>query len=593
MVKAAGIEKAKLAVAELFEHLGIEQVFCIDDVYAQQWKIEDVQAAQLALDAQGLLAIVPEFGKDVPEDRDVRRQAFLKLWEGMDSPTRQERGKKILALAAAGDPTTPNDHVVASALQEIVGTGRLVPLSPAAWEKQEPEVVKAAASHRSLVLFDQDLSDAGGSRTGGMDLVKSLLAKDGSGNLLCGLLTHTATIADQQGRWEALSQEPGVDRDRFVVVSKEWLRVDPFGFARMLKHVALSPDCQRLKAKIKAMLASAVNEAAKRVDGISVFDFEHVVFRGAYVEGMWEPDMVFRLHAIFNRTELRKQSYGDKDLSALLERPRKVSAILTDSESAPALSSWRLQQQELYDSEEHVNKLHLPLEIGDIFQKTDGGSTKSFILIGQPCELMVRSNGKREPDVSDVVLAEVATSEKLEAYIKLLNLRSHAELLQLKLYAELLPYFGNDPAIKHFVMFRRTYLVSPCVLDMCVFNADGIAAMAVSTPCPDQLTPAWSKRFAVTQEKVKATVGRYAKFAEGRSDDKALLAALRHEAIKVFPPSVSNSSLFKATVSLTKDGGSVAFNCKRVGRLCRQRATALALQYAACISRPAFDREMQ
>lgn len=575
MAEVANIEKAKAAVSELLQNLGIEQVFCIDDVYAQEWSIEDVQAAQLGLDTQGLLDIMPEFGTVVPGDRDVRRLRFGELWSDMDAATQQERGKRILALAASGDSASPNDHRVASTLQDIVGTGRLVPLSPAAWEKQELDVVGKAAAHRMLVLFDQDLSDAGGSKTGGMALVKNLLAKDTSGNLLCGLLTHTATMANQHEQWEAQSQEHGMDRDRFVIVPKEWLDKDPVGFARMLKLVALSPDCKKLKAKIKVLLTSATAEAAKQVDGISVFNFDQVVFRTAYEEGMWEPDMLFRLHAIFHRTELLRLSHGDKELSQLLERPRKVSLIPTDSESTPARSSWRLQRQEMYDSGEYINGLHLPIEIGDIFQKADGKSTKSFILIGQPCDLMVRSNGERAPEIDDVVLAEVVPSDRQ------------------KPYTELLPCFSEDLAAKHYVMFRRVHAVAPCVLDLCVLNADGKAVMDLSRPCPDQLTPAWKKRFEIASQKAKSIIGQYAKFGEGKSTDKGVLAALRQEAIKAFPPSVSNSRLFSATVELVANGGRMAFNCKRVGRLCRQRATALALQYAACISRPAFDRELQ
>jgi hypothetical protein len=164
---------------------------------------------------------------------------------------------------------------------------------------------------------------------------------------------------------------------------------------------------------------------------------------------------------------------------------------------------------------------------------------------------------------------------------------------KLKPYTELLPCFGNDPASKHYVMFRRIHVVAPCVLDLCVFNADGKAIMDLSASCPDQLTPAWKKRFEVAQHKVKSIVGRYSTFAEGKSADKAILSALRQEAVESFPPSISNSAVFKATIEFSADGGRVAFNCKRIERLCRQRAAALALQYAACISRPAFDRELQ
>jgi hypothetical protein len=376
-----------------------------------------IQAAQLELAPQGLLAILPEFGAAIPDDRDIRRQQFRQLWDRMDPATQEDRAKKILALARSKDADARDDGGVALTLQEIVGKEQIVTLSPNAWEKQAPEIIAATANHRALVLFDQDLSEAGGSPTGGMALIKNLLAKAEANNLLCGLLTHTATMENQHERWEVLSREPGVDRDRFVVVPKQWLSQDPVGFARMLKLVALSPDCQKLKTKIKSLLDSATAEAAKQVDAISVFDFDHVVFRDSYEEGLWEPDALFRLHGIFHRTELRKSSHVDEDLLALLDRLRTVSLIPTDCETILSPSSWRLQQQEMYEPGDYINALHLPIEGGDIFQKTDGGSTKSFILIGQPCDLMVRTNdGQRHPEITDVHLAEIAPLDTQKGY---------------------------------------------------------------------------------------------------------------------------------------------------------------------------------
>ena len=421
------IDKARAAVADLFQNLAIGNVYCIDDIYSQEWKVEDIIAAQLELDTKDLLAIMPEFGTAIPDDNEVRRAQFRQIWEKMEPATQQERAKSIWALARSKNEAQKDDEV-ATALQEIIGKDRLVTLSPTAWEKAELTIIAKSESQRSLVLFDQDLSDAGGSKTGGMVYIKNLLAKDAARNLLCGLLTHTATMVNQHERWEELSREPGVDRDRFVVVPKQYLSQDPVGFPRMLKMVALSSDCQKLKANIKAHLQAASAAAAAQVDAISVFDFDHVVFRNSFEEGLWEPDALFRLHGIFHRTELRKNSHTDTQLSELLDRLRAVSQIPTDSKSVPSLSSWRLQQLEMYDSGDYINGLHLPIEVGDIFQKTSGGSTKSFILLGQPCDLMVRtSDGKRSPEITEVLLAEIVSSNEP------------------KPNSELLSYFGDEP----------------------------------------------------------------------------------------------------------------------------------------------------
>ena len=176
MPETTNIDVAKAAVADLFQNLAIQRVFCIDDVYAQQWEFEDIQAAQLELDPEGLLTIMPEFGAAIPDDRDVRREQFRQLWNRIDLATQSQRAKKILTLARSKDDAGRNDAGVATTLQEIVGKERLVTLSPTAWEKQAPEIIAGAANGRALVLFDQDLSTAGGSPTGGMVLVTMALS---------------------------------------------------------------------------------------------------------------------------------------------------------------------------------------------------------------------------------------------------------------------------------------------------------------------------------------------------------------------------------------------------------------------------------
>jgi hypothetical protein len=196
MPEPTDIDKAKAAVSELLKNLSIGQVFCIDDIYAQQWTIEDVQVAQLEMEPPNLLAIMPELGATIPDDRDVRRQQFRLAWDKLTIDKQSDLSKKILTHTTSKDQPTPNDYGVATTLQEIIGQGRLVALSPADWQRQEAEIVAKAATLRSLVLFDQDLSLAGGSATGGMALIKNLLGKDTSANLLCGLLTHTATMAN-------------------------------------------------------------------------------------------------------------------------------------------------------------------------------------------------------------------------------------------------------------------------------------------------------------------------------------------------------------------------------------------------------------
>lgn len=582
MAETVAADKAKLAIAELLASLGIVRVFCVDDYYSQKWKLDDVLASQGSISPEQLVASLPLIGV-VPTDPEVRREEVRKAWERLGLAEQEAAALRIMSLAKVIPASMENDAKAASKLRDVVGE-HLTELSPAAWEKEEGEVLKEAAKSCCLLLFDQDLSGADGSATGGMALIKNVLGKDTSGRLICGLLTHTASPNNQHEVWERAAEDAGVERDRFVLVAKGWLSEDPLVFARMLKLVALAPLCKQMKEKAGEILQAVNAEAAQGIENLSVFDFDHIVLRGSYTEGIWEADTLFRLHTIFHRPALRAKAYGNQELKDLIGRMRKVSLIPTDSQGAavPEQTTWVLQQQEMYETGDHINQLHLPTEVGDIFERTDGQSKKAFILLGQPCDLMVRSQGERAPEISDVLLVEIIPVAEI--------IPRNPEEVGRPLYTETIEYYGDDRQAKWHVKFRKTHFVDPCVLDMCVFQSDGVSRMDVATACPDGLLPAWTKRFDVLKKRAEVILRRYKTFGENLPKEKVMPEMLR--AAKLFPPMIGNSRLFKATVEFEENGGRVFFNCKRIRRLCRPKAVALTLQYASCLTRPAFDRDL-
>jgi hypothetical protein len=444
-------------------------------------------------------------------------------------------------------------------------------LSPQEWAAQRDAIIAKAKTGGSLLLFDQDLRAGDGTATGGMMIIAQVLAGQDIGSMMCGLLTHTVQMANESEAWQSLAKAHGVSVDHFIVIAKENLKVDPMQFARMLKLVALLPDCREMKTCVHQIFIDSASEAAKQVDAIDVFDFEHAVLRVANDEGMWEPDMLFRLFGIFQRTELLRRSYTDQKLEQVTRKLRAISNIPTDSPGKPKPSTWKLQQRDMYESGEHINRLHLPIEIGDVFSKTDGNATKHYILLGQPCDLMVRPNGERRPKVTHVLLGEVQAVEKPSRY------------------DEIIPYFADDPASRHYVRFKRIHSVPIIVLDLCVFNQDGVARLPET--CPERLTPAWCARHTEIKKRLTNLIAEYDKFGNGKAADN-ILTTLRSSLFEMFPPVVGKDGLFRPTLETIAGNRTLTFNCARVKRLHRSRAAALALYYASCFSRPAFDRDL-
>ena len=487
------LSTARETVDELLNTMEISRVICVDDVYAQKQTLEDILPILAQLSPDELNRISSEIDEDIAADlpEEIRNEKFRRAWGNLNSEKQQTLSKQILAMASTKDPEDVDDSGAASILEELVGEDKLVPLSLSQWNEKYEEILDSAKTTKTLILFDQDLSMDGGSTTGGISLISNVLASDAADKLLCGLLTHTVTIDNQYEAWEEQSREHGVDRDRFVLIAKNWLSHDPLGFARMLKLVTLSPFCKLLKEKTAEILHQATDSAKEQVGNITVFDFEHIVCRAAHAEGMWEPDMLFRLFGIFHRAEARRRARGTEELEEIARHLRLVSNIPTDSDSSPAITTWKIQQEEMYDAGDYVNKLHLPIDIGDIFKKTDGGSSKSFILLGQPCDLMVRSDGKRYPEINEVMLAEIVMSDEQRPY------------------TEELPYFGDDPTQRYFVKLRQVYPVKLYVLDLCVYNEDGRAVFDFASSCPKGLTPAWKKRFDKSKATLEKMVRKY------------------------------------------------------------------------------------
>ena len=316
-----------------------------------------------------------------------------------------------------------------------------------------------------------------------------------------------------------------------------------------------------LKQKTAKIIGEAASTAGSRVDAISIYDLDHIVFQVSAEEGLWEPDMLFRLHALFHRLESRRLAHEGGELETIARRLRSVSHIPTSTKFTPPSTAWEIQKSELFEAAEYLNENHLPLELGDIFQKTGSTSKKRYILLAQPCDLMVRSDGKRQPEVAHVPVAEVVSTPDQSPY------------------AVEMECFGNSRNERWCVKLKQVHQVSAWLLDLCVFNNGGSATMIVGDEAPVGIRPAWQARYSIL-----------AKLVERRLKRLDLLSPVQ-EKFKSGPTcDLLNEGLFKGMVVDQNGRRGVEYNCCRVGRLSRARAFGLLTAYTGFLSRPAYDR---
>src|SRR6202041_2693797 len=307
-------------------------------------------------------------------------------------------------------------------------------------KRWEAEKDKIFGSNKPLILLlvDEDFSkEPGGSRSDGLKIIKEVIKQGNPDVFLCGLLSHGYSASDVHQQWTELCEREGLDKSRFVLIPKWLLDEDPDGlmtFLRLTKLAVLNRPADQLKQRASEILSKAQTAAAKDLSSIDIYDFDHIVFRSSEQEGIWEPDTLFRVFGLFHRDETRRAAKGDDGFHELAARIRVISQIATPTQVTPSFNTWKIQRMELYEDSEYLNPYCLPIELGDIFEKS-GGTSKQYILLSQACDLMVRSTGDRHFAMTEGLFAEVVKGEQ--------DLRTHAEL----------QYFDPDHKDKYFVSF--------------------------------------------------------------------------------------------------------------------------------------------
>ncbi len=556
---------------ELFSILGIEQIVCVDDQYRTLASetlndIIGICAANGTEKIEALAGTIPQLRNVLfSEDEDIWQMQLRQLWETLD-----DENRKIIYSSVEDDSS--KDRQAAEGLKGLLlgAPGiQYQELSFSQWKEQKEQYLTDESSARTLFLFDRDLSKDGGTSNGGINSIKKIL--EDCPNATCGLLSHTFEADEEVSKWDSFADEYDLDRNRFMPISKTYFSEDKMDdFLQRLKLVALNKHCEELRNSVSGIIRKTYEDSRLEIDNLNIYDFEHIVFRSSYNEGIWEPDTLLRLHGLFHRNTLREMARKNSDLQKLTNKIRRISLLPSDRPKSD--TSWKIRRLELYEDESHINGMHMPLELGDIFEKTVGG--KKFILLAQPCDLMVR-DGKRKHTVFESLLAEIVKSPD-------------PPIDQQRYYK--LSYFGKEKGEEHYVDFNNMCTVKLCHLDLCVFQPDGSAMFSMGQECPKGVIPSWEKYFKNLKKDFEKIIKHY-KVLEGLLKDAPKVK--RKQFISMAVPKSTNEkqSLLKGNIRFEKGKATLSYNFRRVGRLCQPQAGDMLMQYARKMSRMAFEHD--
>lgn len=572
------IVAARKAIEQVLAALHIATVICVDDVYG----IEDVdsgvelvigwfaQALSLVEAAVcGALLGEPSFF-DVLDD-EIWKRRLTAHWQGLG---REGKAEVLDDLAEILDINVgiQTDLGGASLLADLIPGGMLRELAPADWEREEDTILKGVIEGKGLLcLFDHNLQGAHGyTDSSGIMLLERAIGARMSHPVICGLLTHTVRGDEEIAKSTEFADQHGLRRQDFLILSKDRLS-DPMRFAHGIKMMSLNHARDFLTGRVTEMAQKADRQANDDLMEVDVYNFDYMVLRSSEKEGVWEAETLFRLFEILRRVAFRKEAFTPAQRAALDGRIAQIRAVREveippDEPEYPPNQRWEIRRLELYENEDFINQVHLPLELGDVFRDRQG---RYYILVCQPCDLMVRNNGQRAAEF--VTLLKVTLPSEQPGEVSSFTLR----------------YFSLGSNPEAYAKFRSAYQLSAAVLDLAVFNADGRCRFDPSATPPSLLHMPWRKRFEAISGEFQQYRSRFDELhqiLEGAN----LSGPTGDYLQKALAGRICRSNL---DVSLKYTDGVFDFGLRRVGRYRQPGATRLLSRYVAFLSRDAAEHE--
>ncbi|HEX3239142.1 MAG TPA: hypothetical protein VHR18_03275 [Solirubrobacterales bacterium] len=544
---------------KLLVHLGIKRVLVVDDqfippgaVYTLQYEVgegPELEALPPLPDGADYEQHIENHWPDVPIEEKVKVRKNLLKRDNLADPT--------------GDPTRVSSHI---------GNLYFRGMTLHEWEVEKERLLDN--HQRALVLFDVNFGDETrkDNDRSGLRLAKAALEQ--TGDHVVGLLTTEAPEGKEAATADKWAGQGDIERAGLVVINKRLLSgedaKDLPELVEQVRAVLLASQIGTLRREVQDGLEEAMKHAAASIGDETPQVLEDLVFRSSREGGEWEGDTWFRLFKTLGIKKARERLATDKVVRRGIEDVRNLlHARPADAHEASEALAFRVEKAEAYDDAAYVNGAGLPIANGDLFQTQHG---KVFILVGQPCDLALRPEGRAYDPSAAFLLAvrevvEEGTKDGTSRY--------------------LLPRGGPTGDGEWAVRFRPEYQAAFDVLDLVSFNTEGKATIAPHARIKlEPLLPGLQRRLEQIEnaaEKVGVLLKLIDEAELGEVIKKKAGNDLRHKILDEGGP-------FKATLGSSPTR--FAFHCKRIGRLTGTYADALLVAHASARSRTAHAHEL-
>ena len=588
-------------IQAIFTKLKVIKVFFIDDAINQDTGKDTFKGLVQSIIAKEKfddLRAITMSGIDFTVDETVMLDHIDKVWDDLKHSKQLRYFEKVYTIA--GNPTAITDLNVSNKLKDFFNAGQIDFLTPNEWDvRYEQILAEVPPGNKIFVIFDQDLKLAQGRYSEqliqGEQLILELKQKNVEEKVIISLLTHTITACEDElpKRAEICERLTALEISDFFVLAKVRLE-KPAMFADGLKKIALNTFCENIKSQTIGILKDAQTETIRQLLNFDTYDFDHTVFKSSHLEGVWEPETLLRISDVIFKDEVRKlmieRHYLLSTNPAICSANEisKIEFIIDDEPGNPYKERFKLRTQEIYESGILLNSLRKPIDNGDIFTIKEGVKKgKTFILVAQECDLMVRGqNGER--GARSATLLEIETlSEKqlLDQMKKKYSNEIEREKFKNHFFSDKykLEYIESGTNKVGLVHFSKAIVIDLNVLDLIVFNENGEAILDLAAETFDEKlhNSAWKNRYELIRKEFTShrDVLERQYTAVECIEDPDLKLEIKTKINYLF------SFINSAGILLSYDSNKFSFGLNRISRLRQPKSRNLLDRYYQHLSR--------
>ena len=569
--------QAKNAILQFLSELGVDRIIYVDD----RCSIQELKEAFIGkLKAQ--YPIKPEKLNFVnwESPQPVFESDINATWD--DAGEEEQRKLFLSVLEFENNQEELENSVAPLKLKEHLGD-KIDLLSPSDWILKKNEIVaELNANTKVLFLFDIEFSHAPlADGRDGKDLAVELLSTDAVKDFVyCGIFSHLFDVEQETEKRNEYCTTHSLEKNKFYTISKKRFQHDSYlpGLAEGIRNTLLINEVEFLKSESSKILRKSFKDSLTEIEELNPDSFNHVIQKSSRKEGIWEMATLIRVNNIIVK---------DKALNALLSKPkrtkinqsldkiRKVEKIKTGGKTPfDKAEIQELRRKELFLENAILNQLHFPISNGDIFAING----KEFILLGQPCNLALRSNGRRDRgyDTGFFVELESVSKETFHGYSK-------GQLATLGLI-ETVDTSSKNYRIARFSTFKTVSLLP---LDLTVYNTDGTATINLNKSEHDSMSiqESWKLRYKRLYKEFLDYRDNISTFKKLRSASKDSLKNLVYYGEMFKNYNVNNDNI------LNRSGNKITLDIQRISYYREPYSSDLLQQFMQYLSRNAFDRD--